>query len=380
MYLEIDEGFATHRKTLRFCALMMDHNAFAYILRLWTWACRSAPDGDLSGMEAMDIEIAVQYRQADGKCYAAFVKAGFIDASGPTEPPDRLHNWMSRTGGAIKKMADEASRKKAWRDAHGTVKCPGKANCQICAGLSADSPMTVRVSAEDFSTQTSQDQTSQDQTSFKGEPAPAIPLVAIAERSESPPVRAWASGEWLKLFGEAWCETYRQMAYGAGGGDAKACGSLSDLLGSLDLPSRVAAQARAPTMFAEFLADRSPESVKRRHPFAFFVTAFNGLRVEKKPIDLGGPRCYWHAKGNRGSSRQPLDSCPECREDRARRGGRSGEPSAAGDVVAAFVPHKPPENPATAEEIAEMREQRKRPSLANAPPPMEPKSATGGIP
>jgi hypothetical protein len=189
VYLEIDEGFATHRKTLRFCALMMDHNAFAYVLRLWTWACRSAPDGDLSGMEAMDIEIAVQYRHNDGKCYTALVKAGFIDED-VQGTPSRLHKWMERTGGAIRKMADEAARKKAWRDAHGGQKCTGKDKCQVCADLATERPRTVRGQSEghpeDFLTQTRPVKTRPDQTSFdpetessKAPPAPSEPPLLV---------------------------------------------------------------------------------------------------------------------------------------------------------------------------------------------------------
>lgn len=177
MYLEIDEGFVTHRKTLRFCALMQSNNGFAYILRLWSWACRSAPDGDLTGMESADIEIAVQYSQGDGRCYESFVKAGFIDA-GATGEPTALHNWMERTGAAIRKMADEAKRKKTWREAHAGIKCTGKDACPACSaikrlsneGLSADCPRTVQQTSEghpaDFPTQTRQDQSRPDQTSF----------------------------------------------------------------------------------------------------------------------------------------------------------------------------------------------------------------------
>lgn len=107
MYLEIDEGFLDHPKTLRFCGLMQSPEAGIYLLRLWRWAVRSAPDGDLGGMEPYDVEIAVQYRALDGKCFGAMVTAGFIDAG-----PEALtiHNWQIRTGGAIRRMASKAER------------------------------------------------------------------------------------------------------------------------------------------------------------------------------------------------------------------------------------------------------------------------------
>src|SRR4051812_19101636 len=130
MYLEIDEGFTTHRKTLRFCGLMQDHNAFAYLLRLWSWATRSAPDGELLGLEPIDIEIAVQYRPADGKCYAAMVKAGFIDEDEPGKP-GRVHAWLERTGATIKKFEADAARKKVTR-MHNKGVCAGPGECPHC--------------------------------------------------------------------------------------------------------------------------------------------------------------------------------------------------------------------------------------------------------
>ena len=47
MYLRILEGFPRHWKTLALARKLDDHNAGMYCLRLWTWACQSAPSGDL---------------------------------------------------------------------------------------------------------------------------------------------------------------------------------------------------------------------------------------------------------------------------------------------------------------------------------------------
>jgi len=181
----------------------------------------------------------------------------------------------------------------------------------------------------------------------------------------------WSAGVWLGHFSVAWCREYRQQSYGAGSSDAKACGSLSDILAALGAAERRAAQERAPAMFAEFFGGRSPETISRRHPFVFFVTAFNGLRAEKKAAQaIASERCYWHGKGNRGPSRQPLDTCPECREEKARNRGRSSEPTP-------FVPLKPPENPMTAEQLAEIAAARKGGAAATGPPPDSPASAGG---
>jgi len=181
VYLEIDEGFLTHPKTLRFCGRMQDPNAVAYLLRLWTWAARSCPTGELAGMEPYEIEIAVQYRLLDGKCYAAMAAAGFIDEE-ETGAPSRIHGWMERTGGAIKRMAEEAARKKLYR-AHRDNECPE--GCELCAkgvpqnerrtgdrrtvDVPADSPRTnpgqSADATQDKPTQTRPVQSRQDKTS-----------------------------------------------------------------------------------------------------------------------------------------------------------------------------------------------------------------------
>ena len=176
MYLEIDEGFPGHRKTLRLCSLMKNPEAGWYMIRLWTWACRSCPTGNLVGFTAYDVEMACQYRKLDGACFSAMVSAGFVDTdeSGPTA----IHGWMEHTGGAIKRMEGAAASKKSWR-LHKDGKC-GKSglSCEWCAkdaSTSKDSPRTVQGQSLDKTAQdkTSQDKTSQDKSiSLKGGEAP----------------------------------------------------------------------------------------------------------------------------------------------------------------------------------------------------------------
>lgn len=140
MYLEIDEGFPGHRKTIRLCAALKNTEAAWYVVRLWTWACRSCPTGDLTGMGPYDIEIAVQYRPLDGACYAAMVAAGFIDEV--DGQPASIHNWMIRTGAAIHRMDAAAARKKTYR-AHKDGRCGG--DCQFCTPreTSTDCPQDI---------------------------------------------------------------------------------------------------------------------------------------------------------------------------------------------------------------------------------------------
>lgn len=182
MYLRIDEGFEAHCKTLKFCRLMQNPEAGIYLMRLWTWAVRSAPNGDLTEAEAYDVEVAVRYRLLDGKCFAAMIEAGFIDVDEETGKKS-IHKWLERTGGDIASMESESCRKKAMR-AHRAQKCAGLTGnppCDHCvremsAGRSADGPRTVQVLAADKTTQTRPVQTRPDQsTDPERAPDPASP-------------------------------------------------------------------------------------------------------------------------------------------------------------------------------------------------------------
>jgi len=133
MYLEFDENFPDHPKSVRLCSALQHPVAWAYMAKLWCWARKYQKDGDLTGYEPSEIEFAIGWTLADGKFYAAAVRAGFIDEerdSSGTVTARRLHNWMKRSGGAIKRMEDEATRKRTFR-LHNQKKCDA-ASCPHC--------------------------------------------------------------------------------------------------------------------------------------------------------------------------------------------------------------------------------------------------------
>lgn len=199
MYLEIDEGYFDHPKTLALCAALGDHNAIIYPLRLWKWACRSARSGLLSNMEPFAIEKVVEYHPMDGKCYYALVKAGFIDSE--EHGAIGIHDWMNHTGGAIKRMESKAEENKR-RRAEGKAKhASGEAESR--RNRASIEPVEIPPRPD----QTRPDKTRQDQTSLKGE-APPIPArrfrpttphdlilcLKIAVESCQPRNGMWASG------------------------------------------------------------------------------------------------------------------------------------------------------------------------------------------
>lgn len=213
MYLEIDEGFPGHRKTLRLCSLMRDPLAGWYMVSLWTWACRSCKDGVLAGMGPYEIEEAAKYHKHDGKLCAAMIDAGFIDKDTDGNPRE-IHDWMKHTGGAIKRMDEGADRKKLYR-LHRDGKCDGQ-SCQWCRtvpGQSQDSPNTKPVQipgqTEDKPTPTRQDKTRQDQTrperdsgARAGDPAELVPSTATPRNEHGKPTARNVLALFSKIRGE----------------------------------------------------------------------------------------------------------------------------------------------------------------------------------
>lgn len=293
MYLQIDEGFVGHPKTRAFAGRMQDQNAAMYLIKLWTWAVRSAPTGDLSEMNPWSIEDVVGYRHLDGKCYAAMVACGFIDEEAPGAPKC-IHNWAKRTGGDIVKMENEANRKRLLR-AHKNNQCD-PATCQFhrraddappdvpetSGGRPEDKPGT---SAGHPPPKQHQDKSSQGQSRQDPDlPSPLGPLGSVPDPAgarSNGKAKIWSAWDWKNKFGIAWVAKYQTGGYGEVG-DSKACGALGLLLETLPAEELLAAQERAPAMFAEFLASADPKTVARRHPFTFFAQEWGGLRVPKK--------------------------------------------------------------------------------------------------
>jgi len=196
MYLEIDEGFLDHPKTIRFCALMQNPEASIYLIRLWTWACRSAPDGNLSGMGSYEVEMAVRYRLLDGKCYDAMVRSGFVDVT--EDGCATIHNWATRTGAAIKRMAAKAQALRQ-RRLHAKGECDPEL-CPTCTGTEpAQSPER---SGDDppSPVQSSPDKTSQD-------PERTVPVDGNAPATKRKRVKP--APDYTPEFERLWAETGR---------------------------------------------------------------------------------------------------------------------------------------------------------------------------
>jgi hypothetical protein len=85
-----------------------------------------------------------------------------------------------------------------------------------------------------------------------------------------PPGLRWSGADWLKYFGHAWSEAKGRLAYGFGTGtDARASGTLDDVLASMPITEVKRVQELAPKMFAAFLA-RTGKVEVAGHKFSWF--------------------------------------------------------------------------------------------------------------
>lgn len=67
------------------------------LLQLWAYAAKLRTDGELSGMDAEDIEIAAGWDGEDGVFVAALVEVGFLDQHGEAYA---LHDWVENNSWA----------------------------------------------------------------------------------------------------------------------------------------------------------------------------------------------------------------------------------------------------------------------------------------
>ena len=274
MYLEIDEGFDQHPKTVRLCRVIGDVNAAQYLIRIWAWACRSAPDGDISGMEAGDIEAVARYAPADGKLYEAMTErwsakfGPWIDVDGDSS---RLHGWGERQGAAIKRMEKRAADMRALRDRRRAERDGHVAS-------------TLPERDTHVGDQTRPDQSSQDPDPLSSPLVASDPDQTRAKSNEC----AKSAHDWLCYFNARYWQV-RGKQRGCVS-DAKATANLQDQLDKQGEVERAADWEARERIVDEFLARGDPRTVEAGHKFAFFVSSFDGLRVppDQRPKAING--------------------------------------------------------------------------------------------
>ena len=92
--IRLSVGLPTHPKTKKLRKLLGNEAAWALVC-LFVFAAQNKPDGDLSGMDVEDIEIAVDWEGEDGAFVAALVKVGFLNGE---EGSYKIHDWAEHNG------------------------------------------------------------------------------------------------------------------------------------------------------------------------------------------------------------------------------------------------------------------------------------------
>jgi hypothetical protein len=253
MYLEIDEHFHTHRKTLGLCSLMNDTNAGMHLVRLWSWAVRVCPAGDLTGLSPADVERAAGYYAADGQLFEALIAIGFVDVDREKKTA-KLHGWKERTGRAVKRLRDGAKRMKAWRKSRST----GKASEKTELAVAGDDSTSRVTNANALSSECVQSEVVIVKGIVKDKKKKKQPAAVASAGNVFENALGSFSSRWQAVYGTPYQPTPADKA------------QLGRLLGS----STPATLELLPELFSRYLEDRDPfVAEKRRHDLAYFCTS-----------------------------------------------------------------------------------------------------------
>jgi hypothetical protein len=340
MYLRNDEGFLEHPKTLALCRIVQNPEGAVFIQRVWVWAVRSSPDGNLTGLEPADIEDIAKWRGTSGALYAALVGVGFIDE---LEGGARrvLHDWHDWTGADVRELEAEARRKRVDRR-HRAGKCGGAAGdepCPICVrggtasgGPSADSrrmstvdqtrPVQTRPDPEKKKTGRSEDTSSSGTAASP--PVPASPTLLVF-----PTVRGKKSGATEWHYTEAVEAELREYFPGT---DIRS--AVREALGWVKAKQANKKTANGMLAFVQGWLRRARARGEHKLP--------SGSPSEsRRAAEAGlGLYCDWHKQPlNEGRpSQRPKESCPSCKHLTARERVR---PSSGPATIGALADEMP---------------------------------------
>lgn len=155
MYLNIDEGFFSHPKTLRLQRLLGSDTGEAFLVRLWIYCCRYFKSGVFSQGDDGMIELAVDWRGDPGRLVSALVESGFLDRN--AEGTLSLHDWMHWTGWDMvrqeRRETKALARKERYTNNWPAIRLGIIARDKICQGCKSDGPLDIhhRVPALDCS-------------------------------------------------------------------------------------------------------------------------------------------------------------------------------------------------------------------------------------
>lgn len=107
--VRISMGLPTHPKTKKLIRKIGFEGAWRLVC-LFIWVAQNKPDGNLTGMQADDIELAVDWSGDEGKFVEALIAVGYLDDNG--EDGFAIHDWQEHNPWAA--GSDARSEKAKW--------------------------------------------------------------------------------------------------------------------------------------------------------------------------------------------------------------------------------------------------------------------------
>ena len=111
-WLELHIGLRDHPKTARLRRRLGVSlpSVIGYLVLLWAWAIRYAPNGDLSRYDADVIADAAAFEDDPGQFVRALIAAGFLDED------HRIHDWDAYAGRLLDRREANARRMREARE------------------------------------------------------------------------------------------------------------------------------------------------------------------------------------------------------------------------------------------------------------------------
>lgn len=160
-WIESHQDIARHPKTIRLAKKLNISipATIGHLHMLWWWALDFAPDGDLSKFENYEIAYVMMWENDPELLINALVFSGYLDEIQPENEENNvgifIHDWFEHGGKLITKRAEEARRKKEFRDNQKPKRGRPKKIKSTSVGRPADGECNSNSNIKDINTTTS---------------------------------------------------------------------------------------------------------------------------------------------------------------------------------------------------------------------------------
>ncbi len=108
-WIRVDVDMPEHPKMLQLAEHLGVREAWPYVFRLWCWAAKVAPSGELGNAPARGLAQAAGWGGAPPKFLEGVLAVGLVEA---TPSGFRLHDWRERYGKYLERLEKDRERKR----------------------------------------------------------------------------------------------------------------------------------------------------------------------------------------------------------------------------------------------------------------------------